>query len=124
MSRFLNKFLLIFLMACIPLQGVAMQVKAAAHQDMVSGPAMDMHGDMADEHDCCPHDQANNDPAPAPHSLGGECNHCPLCSVSAPPSELLPLVSEGSPALHPTPASHLSSFYPEFPQRPPLARIS
>lgn len=129
MSKFLSKFVLIFLMACIPLQGIAMQVKAAAQRDAVAGLAMAMHGDIADSHDCCPPghaDQAQMDHdehSPAPHhSAGGECSHCPLCSVSAPPAALPPLVSDGSPALYPTPALHLSSFYPELPQRPPLVR--
>lgn len=121
MSTFLRKFLLVFLMACIPLQGIAMQTGAFAHQG-ISDQAAPSHDEMGASHDCCPHDM----PAPdqTTHSAAGDCSHCPLCGATLTPSVILHLGVNSVAALHPAPAPHLTRFYPEQPKRPPLARLS
>lgn len=119
MSKYLSKFLLIFLIACIPLQGYAMQAKMVAHQEM-QDHTMLQHGDMGMTHDCCPHDAPPGHDQHAP-SLGGDCSHCPLCGVSLVPTLLPALDAPAVALLHPAPPHHVTRIYPEQPQRPPLS---
>lgn len=125
MSSPLRKLILLFLIACLPLQGLAAGVKALAHHEQqASGHAMSMDMPMDDAmagmagHGCCPHD----DTAPAqPANSCGDGSHCPLCHVSVTPTVILPLPANGNTPLHPAPPQSVSRFYPEQPQRPPLA---
>ena len=123
MSAFLRKLILLLLIACLPLQGMAMCVKALTHHDQQASHhamSMPMDGDMAG-HDCCPHD----DSSPAqPQNSCGDGSHCPLCHVSITPTVILPLFTSGNPTLYPAPLQSISLFYPEQPQRPPLNRVS
>jgi len=120
MLKFLSNFLLMFLIACIPLQGYAMQVRMSAHQEM-QNHAVPQHGDMEMTHDCCPHDTSLSHDQPAP-SLGGDCSHCPLCGVSLVPALLPPLVAPAAATQYPAPPHHVTRIYPEQLQRPPLSR--
>lgn len=117
----LRKLILLLLIACLPMQGMAMCVMSVAHHEQQTSPhTMQMGGDMAG-HDCCPHD----DSSPAqPQNSCGDGSHCPLCHVSVTPTVILPLLGNGDPALYPAPLLSISLFYPEQPQRPPLNRVS
>lgn len=125
MSAPLRKFILLLLIACLPLQGLAMGVKALAQHEQAShAMTMSMDGDMAGHdiiasHDCCHHDDAS----PAhPMNSCGDGIHCSLCNVSVTSSVILPLLATGAAALYPAPPLSVSRFYPEQPKRPPLAR--
>ena len=122
MSAPLRKLILLFLIACLPLQGLAAGFKALAqHGEQASAMSMTMDGDMAAMHDCCPHD----DGAPVqPQNSCGDGHHCPLCHVSITPAVILPLLANGNPTLYPAPPLSISRFYPELPQRPPLAPLA
>lgn len=114
MTDFLRKFILLLLIACLPLQGLAVGLKMQAQHER-AGHTMVMADDMT-EHDCCSHNDAN----PAQNSCG-EITHCSLCSVTVTPGVILPLLTSGDAALYPAPTPSISHFYPEQPQRPPLA---
>ncbi|MBS4098935.1 MAG: hypothetical protein KGZ83_19095 [Sulfuricella sp.] len=118
MSDFLRKFILVFLIACIPLQGFAMQARMHAPQGMADSEL----SLSAAAHDCCPHDMSDMSTGHAQpsHTLGGECSHCPLCGVSLTSSLFLFQEVTAAAILHAAPLPHLSRFYPEQPQRPPL----
>ncbi|TAL20931.1 MAG: hypothetical protein EPN94_12755 [Nitrospirae bacterium] len=133
MSAPLRKFILLLLIACLPLQGLAMGVKALAHKQAGYAMTMPMDGDMTGHdmaghdmashdmasHDCCHHDDAS----PAhPMNSCGDGAHCSLCNISVTSSVILPLLATGAAALYPAPPLSVSRFYPEQPQRPPLAR--
>jgi hypothetical protein len=120
----LRKLILLFLIACLPLQGLAAGVKALAHPEQQQSShhamAMTMDDDMA-EHGCCPHD----DTTPAqPMNSCDDGHHCPLCHVSVTPTVILQLLANADLTLHPAPALSISRFYPEQPQRPPLSHNS
>jgi len=122
MSAPLRKLILLLLIACLPLQGVAAGIKALAHhQQPAHQMTMPMDEDMAGMHGCCPHD--NGDHAPSqPLNACGDGIHCPLCAISVSPAPILPLAANANPTLHPALLQHISRFYPEQPQHPPLAR--
>lgn len=123
MSSPLRKLILLFLIACLPLQGLAAGIKALAHHgEQTAHHAMDMPMDDGSAgHDCCPHD----DGSPAqPMNACGDGSHCPLCHVSVTATVILPLFTNGNSTFHPAPPPSISRFYPEQPQRPPLARIA
>ncbi len=122
----LRKLILLLLIASLPLQGVAAGVKALApHGQPAEGHVMAMDGEMAVMHGGCHGQQDNHDASPAhPLSPCGDGAHCPLCNVSIPPAVAPAKLSGDAPALYPAPALHISLFYPELPQRPPLSRFS
>ena len=124
MSASLRKLILLLLIACLPLQGLAMGIKVPARHGLPAhAMTMPMDDDMAGGdmagHDCCHHD----DSTPAhPMNSCGDGTHCSLCNVSVTPDVILPLLAIGNFALYPAPPQSVSRFYPEQPQRPPLAR--
>jgi hypothetical protein len=122
MSDALRKLVLLFLIACLPLQGLAAGVMALSHhgrQTAQHDMSTPMDGDM---HGCCHHD---HDTSPAqPQSSCGDGAHCPLCNVLLVPDTPLMLGTAGNSSLYPTSSPHISLFYPEQPQRPPLVRLS
>lgn len=125
MPATLRKLILLLLIACLPLQGLAAGVKSLAHPGQQDGKhAMATDGEMAAMHGGCHGQQDNHDASPAhPLSPCGDGAHCPLCSV-IPPAVTPAKLSGCAPALYPAPASYISLFYPEQPQRPPLSRLS
>lgn len=126
MSAALRKLILLFLIACLPLQGLAAGVKALAQQQQPAHEmAMPMDDEMAGMHGCCQHGHDDESSSPAqPANSCGDGTHCPLCSISVTPTAILPLASNANPTLHPAPLQYISRFYPELPQRPPLSRLS
>jgi len=119
----LRKLILLFLIACLPLQGLAAGIKGLAHQQQAAHEmVMQMDDGMAGMHGCCHHD--HDAPPPDQSNSCGDGVHCPLCSISITPSVTLPLTINGNTALHPAPLQFISRFYPELPQRPPLTRLS
>jgi len=117
MIEILRKSLLLFLIACLPLQGLAVGLKVQTQHEH-AGNHMTMADDIM-EHDCC----SFNDENPAQKSCG-DSTHCALCSVTVPPGVILPVPTSGDTTLYPAPAPTISHFYPEQPQRPPLVSIA
>ncbi|MFA7241310.1 MAG: hypothetical protein WC091_14460 [Sulfuricellaceae bacterium] len=124
MSAPLRKFILLLLIVGLPLQGLAMGVKALAqHGQADHAMTLSMDDDTAGhdmaDHGCCHHDDAS----PAhPMNSCGDGTHCSLCNLSVTSPVVLPLLATGDAALYPAPLLSVSRFYPEQPQRPPLVR--
>jgi hypothetical protein len=123
MLSFVRRFILLLLIAGLPLQGYAMQIGMVEHQGM-HDHVMSVQEPSLDEHGCCPHDMRQHG-EPADQSVPqGDCSHCPLCGTSLPVSPTSAAERNSTAILHPATEPAVSDFYPDLPQRPPLSLLS
>lgn len=121
MKQALRNFILGFLLLWLPLQGLAAAGMSYCRHDhtppAVQAGMSGHHGD----HDCC-HDQ---DSPSASHQT--PCDDCGYCHLAGAPALLTTPVGLGYDASFSFKFvfdTHFPLFYPEQPQRPPLAFLS
>ena len=122
----LRAFILVILMALLPLQGYsAVAMTMADGTGHVSHQDQNQHTGNSAPHQHCQHSMDGNQPCGceegdgAPFGDGGCCHHCSMALV-----EHVQMVPDFFPARKTsTLAETFSSFLPEQPQRPPLVSI-
>ncbi|MDD5242044.1 MAG: hypothetical protein PHG47_10075 [Sulfuricella sp.] len=122
MKQLLHKFILGFLLLWLPLQGFAATGMSFCRHDHTPPPAMqvEMHHDHHGN-DC---GHGHDAPSASPQTQCDDCGYCHLGGAPALLPTLFGLNDVAGFSFKFAFASHLSLFFPEQPQRPPLASFS
>ncbi|MCE5180306.1 MAG: hypothetical protein LLG15_00755 [Betaproteobacteria bacterium] len=122
MKQLLRKFVLGFLLLWLPLQGFAASGMSFCRHDHTPPPAAQVEMHHGHNGDDCGHGQ--DTPSPSSQTQCDDCGYCYLGGAPALLPTLLGFNDTAGFSFKFTFDSHRSLFFPEQPQRPPLAHLS